>query len=53
MFVLLFLHGLVGDLLGGEFRVKPHTLSIIYNRDGQTSGPRTDGDADFLAIKLV
>jgi hypothetical protein len=25
----------------------------IYNWDGQTSGPRTDGDADFLAIKLV
>jgi hypothetical protein len=25
----------------------------IYNWDGQTSSPRTDGDADFLAIKLV
>jgi hypothetical protein len=28
-------------------------LSIIYHWDRQTSSPRTDVDADFLAIKLV
>jgi hypothetical protein len=42
-----------GSITIGEVRVEPRAIAEIYNWDGQTSGPRTDGDADFLAIKLV
>jgi hypothetical protein len=35
----------------GGFPLVLCALSIIYNWDGQTSGPRTDGDADFSRDK--